>query len=96
MTQPVSATIAGQDMYSRSEATVLIDWLMHQGDYSPLDVNRQHLEIASQATPGTGNWILDNEEIQQWRDPSISSSRCLGIHGIRELFHKNTGTRKAY
>ncbi|KAF5984631.1 hypothetical protein FCOIX_2520 [Fusarium coicis] len=63
-------------------ATVLIDWLMHQGDYSPLDVNRQHFEIASQATPGTGNWILDNEEIQQWRDPSISSSRCLGIHGI--------------
>ncbi|RBA12603.1 hypothetical protein FPRO05_04053 [Fusarium proliferatum] len=63
-------------------ATILIDWLMRQDGYSPLDVNLQHLEIATQATPGTGKWILDNKEIQQWRDPSISSHRCLGIHGI--------------
>ncbi|KAF5686273.1 hypothetical protein FCIRC_2991 [Fusarium circinatum] len=72
-------------------ATVLIDWLRHQDGYSPLDVNRQHLEISNQVTPDTGNWILDNKEIQHWRDPSISSSRCLGIHGIREFYHKTSG-----
>ncbi|KAJ4125832.1 hypothetical protein NW765_001606 [Fusarium oxysporum] len=69
-------------------ATVLIDWLMRQAECSPLDVNRQHLEIVNQATPDTGKWILDNQEIQQWQDPSITSHRCLGIYGIRELYHK--------
>ncbi|KAK2136091.1 ankyrin repeat-containing domain protein, partial [Fusarium oxysporum II5] len=63
-------------------ATVLIDWLMRQAECSPLDVNRQHLEIVNQATPDTGKWILDNQEIQQWQAPSITSHRCLGIHGI--------------
>ncbi|EWZ86563.1 hypothetical protein FOWG_10125 [Fusarium oxysporum f. sp. lycopersici MN25] len=63
-------------------ATVLIDWLMRQAECSPLDVNRQHLEIVNQATPDTGKWILDNQEIQQWQDPSITSHRCLGIYGI--------------
>lgn len=61
---------------------------MRQAECSPLDVNRQHLEIVNQATPDTGKWILDNQEIQQWQDPSITSHRCLGIYGIRELYHK--------
>jgi hypothetical protein len=55
---------------------------MRQDDYSPLDVNRQHLEIFNQATPGTGKWILANEELQRWKDSSGLSHRYLGIHGI--------------
>ncbi|EXK85366.1 hypothetical protein FOQG_10724 [Fusarium oxysporum f. sp. raphani 54005] len=63
-------------------ASVLIDWLMRQDECSPLDVNRQHLEIINQATPETGKWILDNKELQQWRDPAVLSHRCLGVYGI--------------
>ncbi|KAM0195661.1 hypothetical protein ACHAPA_008106 [Fusarium lateritium] len=62
--------------------TALIDWLMRQDDYWPLHVNRQHLEIVNQAAPETGKWILANKELQKWKDPSIVSHSCLGMHGI--------------
>lgn len=57
---------------------------MRQDDCSPIDVNRQHLEIFNQATPETGKWILDNKELQKWKDASILSHRYCGIHGICE------------
>ncbi|RGP72618.1 hypothetical protein FLONG3_6626 [Fusarium longipes] len=49
----------------------------------PNDANSQHLEIATQATPETGKWVLESEEIRQWKDRALLSHRCLGVHGIR-------------
>ncbi|KAF5554735.1 hypothetical protein FNAPI_6331 [Fusarium napiforme] len=63
--------------------TDLIDWLLRQEDYLPLDVNHKHLEVVNQITPDTGKWILERHELVQWRDASIFSHRCLGIHGLR-------------
>ncbi|KAH7208200.1 hypothetical protein BKA60DRAFT_116163 [Fusarium oxysporum] len=73
-------------------ASVLIDWLMRQDECSPLDVNPQHLEIINQATPETGKWIIDNKELQHWRDPAVLSHRCLGVYGICELLLLNCRT----
>ncbi|KAK6713564.1 hypothetical protein SNK04_004529 [Fusarium graminearum] len=60
----------------------VIDWLMRQDNYSPLDVNRHHLDVISQATPKTGELILASKALQQWKTSSSSSHRWIGMHGI--------------
>ncbi|KAG8355593.1 hypothetical protein FVEN_g6498 [Fusarium venenatum] len=63
-------------------ATRVIEWLTRQDNYSPLDFNYQHLDIISQATPKTGEWILESPELKQWRDSSGLTHRRIGMHGI--------------
>ncbi|KAK2608602.1 hypothetical protein QQS21_002828 [Conoideocrella luteorostrata] len=58
-----------------------MDWLMRQPNWSPQDSHQQHVELLSKVVPGTGKWILSNDDFQTWKDPS-SSLRVLPLHGI--------------
>jgi hypothetical protein len=39
--------------------------------------------LLGQLVTGTGEWVLESNTFQEWRDPS-SASRCLWMHGNRE------------
>jgi hypothetical protein len=63
------------------QATVIIDWLMRPLGQNLPKVRHRHVEVLSQVTPGTGEWVLESKELQAWKDP-LSSSSVLWMHGI--------------
>ncbi|KAJ4132546.1 hypothetical protein NW754_015363 [Fusarium falciforme] len=49
---------------------ILIKWLTKQSGQPFVSPRDHRLDLFSQATPGTGSWILSTEEFQKWKDIS--------------------------
>ena len=63
----------------------MVRWLMRQPDKASLDSDRHHGALRRQAVKATGEWILANKELLDWKDPS-SPARFLCMHGMRECY----------
>ncbi|RSL60566.1 hypothetical protein CEP53_005404 [Fusarium sp. AF-6] len=59
---------------------ILAKWLTQQSGQPSVAPRHHHLDLLSQATPGTGKWVLSRDEFQRWEDAS-SPFRFLFMSG---------------
>ncbi|KAJ4176877.1 hypothetical protein NW755_014181 [Fusarium falciforme] len=60
---------------------ILIKWLTKQSGQPCVSPRGHRLDLFSQATPGTGTWILSTEDFQKWKDIS-SPDNLLFMRGF--------------
>jgi hypothetical protein len=70
-----------QQWHTEEESRRILRWL------SQLDFEEKHRDILSKLHPGTGQWLLDLDEFQAWRNGLLDSSPTLWCPGIRESIH---------
>ncbi|RYO97164.1 hypothetical protein DL764_007368 [Monosporascus ibericus] len=88
---------------NRKEDLEVLDWI------TPVDYGPQQSDFLRRRQPGTGQWLLDSEEYQNWLNASKQTLFCPGIPGagktilasiiIDDLwnrFHENTTVGIAY
>ncbi|KAF7175044.1 hypothetical protein CNMCM7691_005512 [Aspergillus felis] len=66
---------------SQSHRTVLLEWI------SPIKFGEHHYNVKEKRTPGTGEWLLQNERFRDWE--KTSSSGIFWLQG-------SPGTGKTY
>jgi hypothetical protein len=59
----------------RDEQQAILDWL------TPIDYASQQNDFISRRQPGTGQWLLDSAEFQEWLKMEKKTLFCLGIPG---------------
>lgn len=59
----------------RREDLEILNWL------TPIDYGPQHSDFLGRQQSGTGQWLLDSQEYQAWRDASKQTLFCQGIPG---------------
>ncbi|KAJ5962647.1 ankyrin [Penicillium viridicatum] len=59
----------------RNEDLETLDWLT-RNDYGP-----QHSDYFKRRQPGTGKWLLESAEYQDWREADRNTLLCTGIPG---------------
>ncbi|KAI1772519.1 ankyrin repeat-containing domain protein [Hypoxylon cercidicola] len=65
----------------RPDYADIVAWLMHQPTQTPLNFHPYHNELLRQVAQGTGEWILDTDEVLAWKDVS-TPSRFLWMRGM--------------
>ncbi|RTE71897.1 hypothetical protein BHE90_013705 [Fusarium euwallaceae] len=59
---------------------ILAKWLTQQSGQPSIAPRHHHLDLLSQAAPGTGQWVLSRDEFKRWEDAS-SPFRFLFMPG---------------
>lgn len=59
-----------------NDRQIVIDWLC------PLNFASKQMDILTQRVEGTGQWLLEHQDFQVWRD---GGNRAIGLPGIRML-----------
>jgi hypothetical protein len=49
---------------------------------SPLEPQLRHQDVKSKRLGNTGNWFLDLEDFQKWRDEDQAEISIFGCYGI--------------
>ena len=60
---------------NRKEHRAIVDWL------TPIDYAPQQNDFMSRRQEGTGKWLLDSDEFQEWVDQKQHTLFCPGIPG---------------
>ncbi|KFY37326.1 hypothetical protein V494_04800 [Pseudogymnoascus sp. VKM F-4513 (FW-928)] len=64
-----------QEQQQNEERQRIIDWL------SPVDYATQHSDFMARRREGTGQWLLDSDEFQNWLNQSKQTLFCPGMPG---------------
>ncbi|KAK8048380.1 hypothetical protein PG994_010110 [Apiospora phragmitis] len=64
-----------KSVLDRKEDRDVLDWL------TPLNYGPQHSDYLRRRQPGTGQWLLDSEEYQTWRETRQQTLFCPGMPG---------------
>ena len=69
-----------QARYDTQEHQKVLDWL------SDLSFEQKHLDILSKRHPSTGDWFLDLDKFQIWREGASEKNSTLWCSGIRKFY----------
>src|SRR5436305_864300 len=63
------------ERHENQERRIICDWL------SPIDYGTQQSDFISRRQEGTGQWLLNSDEFQQWTSQKKQTLFCPGIPG---------------
>ena len=85
-TEVIAARREQQEWHNARENQAILTWI------SNLSFKEKQTDILSKRHPGTGQWLLERESFQDWRNGVHDRPSALWCPGMRKLVHSSLRT----